>query len=188
MSLPYTRSARKTGADEYYTMPVGTSAATALTTGRQYFVPVRIDSVCGIKKLGVEPTATAATAIGRVSVYKDAGLAYPRPGELIKETAATIDLSAAGFIEGTFTSNASITKPGIYWLSLVNQTAAATVRTSSLVENGGVALQFGTTKPAAASVIGSLYLASITGAVADVSVSATLVPSAFSPWFYYVID
>lgn len=186
--IPYNQQTYRVGGDYWYhATGVGTSAATALSTGVQYFIPVRIDNELVIKSIGVEATATAATAVAQVGVYKDAGLHYPRPGALIAQVGTNVSVAAAAFAESS-TATATISSPGLYWFSIVNQTAAATVRTFSLVRPV-VPLFLGTTEPAAVGVTVAYSQASITAAaLADVSASATLTGQVVAPWLYFQVD
>lgn len=186
--LPYVQKTYKVGNDEYYALPVGVTGTEALTTGREYFLPIRIDNEITIKTIGVEATATAAGAIARVGLYKDAGLYFPRPGALIAEADATVSVAAAGFEEGAFATHVlRVSEAGLYWLAIVNQTAAATVRTLSGVELDA-RIPFGTAEPAAQSVAVGYYKAGVTGALGDVAVADTLVPVVEAPWLYFKVD
>lgn len=187
MSLPYTRNSVRVGADIYYATEVGVTGTEAITAGTQYFIPFRFDNKCSIKKIGFECTATVASAVARLGVYRDAGLYHARPGDLIAEATGTVAASAAAFNEGDFTA-ASITKPGLYWLSLAMQTANGTVRTSSAVRQAGVLLPLTTTEPAAQAVGCGYTQTSITGALANVSAAASLTGVGEVPWLYILID
>jgi hypothetical protein len=186
--IPYDQQTYRVGGDYWYhATGVGTSAATALSTGVQYFIPVRIDNEITIKSIGVEATATAATAVAQIGVYKDAGKHYPRPGELITQVGTNVNVAAAAFAESS-TAECDITSPGLYWFSIVNQTAAATVRTFSLVKPC-VPLALGTTEPAAVGVTVAYTISSITAAaLVDVSATATLAGVTLAPWLYMQVD
>lgn len=189
--LQYTQKTRQLGTSSspnYHELPVGTiSAGATQTTGRQFFIPIRIDQKLTIGKIGCHATSTVATAVARVGVYKDAGLAYPRPGVLVGEAASTLDVSAAGYPEGTLTTTTgAVARPGLVWLSIVTQTAAATLDACTNVENA-VPLNFGTTKPAAVGTVGAYYKAGVTGALADVGATDTLVGAVVSPWLFYAV-
>lgn len=191
MSLPYTQRGYRLGtsaAPLYHNMPVGVAAAgVTQTTGRQFFIPIRIDNKLTIKTIGTHATSTVSNAVARVGIYKDAGQYYARPGELIGEASSTISVAAAAYVEGTLTAAAgAVKKPGLYWLSIVTQTAAGTLDHATMIEPV-VPLSFGTTAPAAVSPVGALYQASITGAMADVSSTATLVGSVSWPWLFFSV-
>lgn len=187
MSIPYTRNSVRVGADIYYATEVGVTGTEAITAGTQYFVPFRFDNKCVINKVGFECTATVATAVARLGIYKDAGLYHPRPGELIAEATGTVAASAAAFNEGDFTS-ATISKPGLYWLSLAMQTANGTVRTSSAVRQAGILLPLTTTEPAAQAVGCGYTQTSVTSALANVATTASLVGVGEVPWLYFQIN
>lgn len=191
MSLPYATKSFRLGtsaAPLYHNLPVGVMAAgVAQTLQRQFFIPIRIDNKLTIKTIGCHATSTVATAVSRVGVYKDAGKYYARPGELIGEASSTISTAAAGYPEGTLSSTAGlIKKPGLYWLSIVTQTAQGTLDHATMIDPI-VPLSFGTTAPAAVSPVGALYQASISGAMADVSSTATLVGSVSWPWLFFSV-
>jgi hypothetical protein len=187
MSLPYTRNSVRVGADIYYATEVGVTGTETVTAGTQYFVPFRFDNKCQINKVGFECTATVASAVARLGIYKDAGLYFPRPAELIAEATGTVAASAAAFNEGDFTS-AVISKPGLYWLSFAMQTANGTIRTSSGVRQAGVLLPLTTTEPAAQLVGCGYTQTSITSALASVSASATLTGVGEVPWLYFQVN
>lgn len=191
MSLPYTRQSHRVGADIYYATQVGVTGTEAVTAGTQYFIPYRFDNKVTIKKLGFECTATVATAVARLGIYSDAGLYFPRPGDLIAEDdgAGTISAAAAAFNEGVFTTNVlRITKPGLYWLSIAIQTANGTVRTSSGVRQAGIPIPLTTTEPAAQAVGCGYTRTSVTSALSNVATTTTLTGVSEVPWLYFMID
>lgn len=191
MSIPHTRNSLQVGADIYYATEVGVTGTEAVTAGTQYFVPFRIDNKVTIKRIGFECTATVATAVARLGFYKDAGLYYPRPGELVAEDdgAGTVSAAAAAFNEGVFSTNVlRVSKPGLYWLSIAIQTANGTVRTSSGVRQAGIHIPLTTTEPAAQAVGCGYTKTGTTAALANVTSSTTLTGVSEVPWLYVLID
>jgi len=191
MSLPYLRQARNVAAtaatSRYYTMPLGVTSVVTQTTGKQFWIPVRFDNKCIIDNIGVHPTSTVSGAVSRVGIYKDAGLFHPRPGDLIGEASSTISTAAAAYVEGTLTAaNGAIPKPGLYWLSIVTQTAAATLDSAGAIDHG-IPLDFGTTAPSAVGTIGAYSVTGITGALANVANTTALVGNTAWPWLYYSV-
>jgi hypothetical protein len=187
--LQYTQQTYQLGSTAataaYYELPVGTiSAGVAQTTGRQFFIPVRFDNKVKLYKIGTHATSIVATAVARVGLYRDAGQYYPRPGVLMGEAAATLNVAAAGYVEGTV--DQAITKPGIYWLSIVTQVAAGTLDCATAVDSG-VPLNFGTTAPAAVGTVGAYYQSSITAALADVALATSLVGAVTWPWIWFSV-
>jgi len=192
MSLPYLRQARNVAATaataRYYTMPLGViSAGVAQTTGKQFWIPVRFDNKCIVNKIGVRATSTVSGSVSRVGIYKDAGLFHPRPGDLIGEASATLNTAAAAYVEGTLTAaNGAVTKPGLYWLSIVTQTAAGTLDSASAIDSG-IPLDFGTTAPAAVGTVGAYSVLLVTGALASVANTTALTANTVWPWLYYSV-
>lgn len=187
--LQYTQRTYRVGSDEWYTLPLGTSTTLTTTLQRQFFIPIRIDNKLAIKSLGLEITTGGASSVFRYGIYNDAGKYAARPGTLIAEATATVTGASTGFIDNPFTvANSVVRRPGLYWLSVVNQSGtAAVVRAASNVESDA-RLSFGTTEPAAAGTVGAVYLASVSGAMADVSATASLVGAVSWPWLYFQVD
>lgn len=187
MSIPFTRHAHFVGtaaAPLYYQLPLGViSAGVAQTLNLQHFLPVRIDSKGVIKTVGCSVSSTVANAVSRVGVYKDAGTAGPRPGELIAQVSSAFATAALGAPEGTV--NATIKTPGLYWLSIVTQTAAATLDSIQRIQL--LPLPFGTTKPTTFGTVVGYTRASVSSTMSDVLPTTSLSASQVSPWLFYSI-
>ncbi len=187
--LPYQQQTHRVGADIYYATEVGVTGTEAVTAGTQYFIPYRFDNKVTITKIGFECTATVATAVARLGVYKDAGLYYPRPGDLVAAGDSTVDAASAAFNEAAFSTNVlTISKPGLYWLSIAVQVANGTVRTSSGIRQAGIPIPLTTTEPAAQAVGCGYTKTGTTGALADVTTSTTLTGVSEVPWLYFLVD
>lgn len=154
--------------NNYLWTPITIISSGAIPTGTQWAVPVFIPKTCIAVELGVSLTATAVNGRCRVGIYLPDG-SHCRPGRLLQEmgildtATGTSDLKTAiGF---------QILRPGWYWLSGVNQTAAGTTRNysalglpwPSIMSSGGLA---------GVSVLG-ISQSGITGAMADWGASYT---------------
>lgn len=184
--LPYIAQTYEVGRDLYYGAPYGATGTEEISVGHQYFVPLRIDNAITIKKIGIEPTATVSSAVVRAGVYKDAGLYFAKPGELLADF-GTITASAAAFNETDGTVTLEVDKPGVYWFAFAGQTAAPTVRSSSAFPSP-VVVPVGTSEPSA-QVCGLGYRQTgVTGAFAAVARTTNLTGVAEVPWFYFQVD
>lgn len=175
----------------WYKAPLQNAAASLFTTvlNSQVFIPVVIGNRVRVDALGLEvTTAQAAASVARLGIYKNTGAEDPRPGNLIVEATSTVNTNSATaqslaistVVNGVTNAYAELNQ-GLYWFSVVVQTAAGTaVVRGDAVPSHNVILPLGTYATAITSLVtivnsGFYTQASISGALADVTASNLVV-------------
>jgi hypothetical protein len=113
-------------------------------------------------RAGLDVTAATATAVTRVGIYADA-VDFNFPGALIADW-GTIDSSA---IADPTVANVTINQtlqPGLYWLAVVAQTAAGTLRSSNPLE------AINTSAPGGSALEAALVQTGVSGALPNPAV------------------
>lgn len=116
------------------------SAVSAVTTlgttlNLQYFVPIDIPRHCTITGIGVACTVDAGATL-RYGIYLP-DYTLSRPGRLLQEF-GTISGAGIDANDGAaeLTPVYQVVRPGYYWLSVVSQVAAASVRATTATGGG----------------------------------------------------
>lgn len=136
---------RKTGSAEYFAPDGAASATIGTTQSRLYFIPLRVNGNYTIDRIAVNVTTQAASSSTRCGLYSSSG---GRPAGLLQDAgAATHDTTTLGDKEATVSWPVT---PGLYWLAVVLQGGAPTVRAMNYPSD-------------IASVIGSTTLSDLTG-------------------------
>ncbi len=134
LGLPYNSltGAMVAGITGQYSTVGGNTTTIATTVNREVAIPIIFSVVPNnAVRIGVWVSATTATAVCRLGIRNDAGLAYPYPGSVLLD-AGTVDThTATGWVE--ITINQALTAGTIYWLTATNQTAAATIIATNAV-------------------------------------------------------
>lgn len=148
----FSSSLARTG--RWVTTAHATRTATASTLDRLYFIPLRLGKTQKFDRSAFDVTVLAATGVVRLGIYEDAG---NWPGKL------ALDITGASPVPTTAVAAPQqiIDKElmyGLWWLALVNQVAAATLRTTASLVEGTTATPGGTTNmvPIQGAVSGAL--------------------------------
>jgi hypothetical protein len=117
----FTRYKRNSGmyyvSDDATGVTTGAPGLSVLMCSRLFF-----PEPTNLALIGVEVTATAATAVQRLGLYADDGTGYP--GLLLLDAGTVDGASSTGNKEITISAQVS----GLIWLATAAQTAAATLR------------------------------------------------------------
>lgn len=109
----------------------------ALTLNKCYYSPIWIPVAGTVDRIGLFIQAGAASATPRLGLYSSGS--DGRPSALLVD-GGTVDGSTNG--EKTVTISQAVT-PGLYWVAVVNQTAAATLYYYATSGTGAVVLGIG---------------------------------------------
>jgi hypothetical protein len=147
-------------AAETHTTP--TAAAAALN--RHYTTPVWLPGGFTIERLAVEVTTLGgAGAVVRAGLYADDYLGEPGlPGSLLLD-AGTVSSTSTGVKEWTVSE--LITTPGWYWLSVVAQVAACSLRTVQPLSGRNIGRASSAALALAAAHTGCIVGDGVTGAL-----------------------
>lgn len=175
----------------WYKVPFQNAAASLFTPvlNQQVFVPFIIGNRIRVDQIGLEvTTAQGAASVARLGIYTNLAVDDARPGALLVEATSTVNANSAtlqglalsAVVSGVTQAYAEL-RQGLYWASLVVQTAAGT----AVIRGDAVPSHNVITPLAAASTAitslgtivnnGCYTVAGITGALADVTTATTLV-------------
>lgn len=123
--------------DNYYFYPaVLAQSLGAIATGQQWAHPIYIPRPCIVTEIGVSISSASGNAAGaiRFGIYLPEILSGARPGLLLRDFGQTSnnttgDNVGLGVGASSGTPIYHLLRPGWYWLSAVQYTAAATIRT-----------------------------------------------------------
>lgn len=156
-------------AGNYYGPGVSHTVSTgAAGLNVQTFMPFYVGAPFTCDKIGVEATATAATAVARLGIYASDGTAQ-KPATLLAAAAATVDISAASGSDGVITDLAYTFSPGLYFLSAVSQTASGTLRCIASTNGMPTISAAAGATPFGAVALSGWYKTGISGALANVA-------------------
>lgn len=155
----------------WITTPHAARSTTLTTVGRVFFSPLWVSQRFTASGLGVEATTATANAQIQVGIYDSSG---SLPGNLV-QNGGVLDISTISV--QTSPTFSQVLNPGLYWLSCIGLTAAATVRAISV---GGTLGSIAAANPGGASVNGMWRLDS-QSALPNVAPSASAMLATTGP-------
>jgi hypothetical protein len=145
-----------------YPQNVNTWATNAVTLNKLIAIPVYIPQLCILTEIGAA-TSAAAAGVLRFGVY-DLDQARSRPGSLIQDFGTVSNNVISNDV--AVTSIYKVLRPGWYYFAVVQQTAAATMRTfANAGAPGNAPIIMSSAVRAAAGTVYAYSQASITGAL-----------------------